>query len=554
MITKKRFLAIVMALLLLLLCGCKNSDTSLTPDLSDGSGITGRPAAKTVRVLFSSKDSLDPYSCVTEQNAVLGQLIFEPLVSLTNQYDIEYRLAKSVTVSDKLCSITLRDCIFSDGTDVTAADVVFSFNKAKKSKTRYADSLKYVKSVEAVNTNTVSVTLSRNDPNFANLLTFPIMKSGSDELKDKDNQLLCPIGAGRYVFDNETDVLSLNKNYYGKKSAIKTIQTVDAPDEESVEQAVKAGMVDYYFTDLSNNIIPKMNGIAYDVAQTRMVFIGVNPSNPQLSNSLFRQALSSMLNREAICSGAYFSKAEPAIGPFPSSWEPAVGYMNIQTTAKIETAISNVEFAGFTKKNKEGYFLLKNGNPITFSLLVNSDNESRITVAQQIVKDAKSIGIKIKINAVTQKQYYSLLKSKHYDLFLGEIRIEENMDLGGLVSLNSASKLLNNDNDKNSSDDKKTSSKTSSSEKNEVLTSDNQGESSQTTSLAPGEITLTSTVAYKGYYNGKYSLQDLITAFTAELPVIPICFRNGLVIYSDRFGNGITPTRSDLFHGIQLLK
>ena len=72
--------------------------------------------------------------------------------------------------------------------------------------------------------------------------------------------------------------------------------------------------------------------------------------------------------------------------------------------------------------------------------------------------------------------------------------------------------------------------------------------------IAPGEITLTSADAYEGYYNGEYTLQDLITAFNAELPVIPICFKNGMVIYSDRFGNGITPSRTELFHGIQFLK
>ena len=60
--------------------------------------------------------------------------------------------------------------------------------------------------------------------------------------------------------------------------------------------------------------------------------------------------------------------------------------------------------------------------------------------------------------------------------------------------------------------------------------------------------------AYKGFYNGTYTLQDLITAFNAELPIIPICFKNGMVIYSDRFGDGITPSTTELFHGIQSLK
>lgn len=550
----KRLLVLCLALLLLLLGGCKNTPLSTDPDATGSVTAHKGSAAKNVRVLFSSKDTLDPYTCVTDQNAVLCHLIYEPLLVLDHAYQIEYRLAKSVTVKDDLCSIELRDANFSDGSPVTAADVIFSFEKAKKSNTRFADALKYTSSATKKGEHSLTISLKRKDANFANLLTFPILKSGSDELKDQDNQSLCPIGAGRYVFDNENDILTLNKHYFGNTSVIKTIQTVDAPDAESVEQAVKAGMVDYYYTDLSNNIIPKMNGIAADIPQTRMVFLGVNPSNPQLSNSLFRQAISAALDRKTLCSSAYYSKAEPAIGPFPTVWKPAQGYMNIQSTANVTTATNNIEAAGFTAKNKKGYYLLKNGNPITFSLLVNSDNDARVTAAEQIAKSVKAIGIKISVKAVSKSQYFSMLKSKNYDLYLGEVRMEENMDLGGLVALNSAAKLIKNSSE-TSSDASKTSSKSVSTvSKTDSVASDGTVSDDSVLELQPGEITLTTTEAYRGYYNGTYSLQDLITAFTAELPVIPVCFRNGLVIYSDRFGAGITPTRSDLFQGIQLLK
>lgn len=554
----KRLLLLSMALLTLMLTGCNSAPLPSDSDTSDPATPTGGSAAKTVRVLYSSKDTLDPYTCVTDQNAVLCHLIFEPLLVLDHAYEVEYRLAESVTVTDDICTITLRDADFSDGSPVTAADVIFSFEKAKKSNTRYAEALQYASKATKTGERSLTISLRRRDAYFANLLTFPILKSGSDELKDQDNQSLCPIGAGRYVFDNENDVLTLNKRYYGKKSSVQTVQTVDAPDAESVEQAVKAGMVDYYYTDLSNNIIPKMNGIAADVAQTRMVFLGINPSQPQLSNSLFRQALSAALDRKTICNSAYYSKAEPALGPFPSDWEPAKGYMNIQNTANPQTAASNIELAGFTKKNKEGYYLLKNGKPITFSLLVNSDNAARVTAAEQIVKNAKAAGIKISLNAVTQKQYFALLKSKQYDLYLGEVRMEENMDLGGLVSLHSAAQLLTNSDSSKSEKEATASKETATSPSSKPETSSDMGSGSDvaasSSDLQPGEITLTAAEAYRGYYGGDYSLQDLITAFTAELPVIPVCFRNGLVIYSDRFGSGITPTRSDLFHGIQLLK
>lgn len=547
----RRLISLLLVFVLLFVAGCKSGTDNLDENTPSSYTSTGKAPSETVRVLYSSKDSLDPYTCVTEQNLILSQLIFEPLLVLNNNYEIEYRLAESALVEGKSCTVKLRNVKFSDGTAVTPQDVIFSFEKAKNSTTRHASALKYATSATASGTNTITFNLSRNDTYFANLLTFPIMKSGTDELKNVDNQLLCPIGAGKYVFNNETSQLTLNTQYYGDISAIKNIQTVDAPDTESVEQAVKAGMVDFYYTDLSSNNIPKMNGNTADVSQTRLVFLGINPNNPQLSNSLFRQAISTAIDRQTICSSAYFGKASPALGPFPTAWNPADEYMNIQSVQNTATATKNIELAGYTKKDQSGNYLLKNNNPISFSLLVNSSNASRVSAAEKIADNIRSIGIGITIKSVSDEQYKSMLDSKQYDLYIGEVRMEENMDLGGLIYLNSSYYLSGNASMPVKTDSTVSSSSTSS------VSSDTQTASSDTSSttvVQPGEITLTTANAYNGFYSGQYSLQDLITAFTAELPVIPVCFKNGLVIYSDRFGNGITPSRTDLFHGIQLLK
>lgn len=531
------------------LCGCSSSQTESVQFTTSNSSQTDKSASKTIRLLYSSKDSLDPYTCVTEQNSVLSQLIFDPLLILNNQYEIEYRLAESVNIKDNICTVKLIDAKFSDGSTVTADDVVFSFNKAKKSTTtRHSAALKYAASASSKDKTTVIINLKRNDPYFANLLTFPILKKGSDELKDTDNQALVPIGAGRYVFNNQTATLNLNPRYYGAVSVIKNIKTVDCPDNESVNQAINAGMVDHYFSDLSGNTIPKMNGNTIPVSQNRIVFLGINPKNTQLSNSLFRQAISSAINRVDICNTAYYGNATPALGPVPTIWKPAEGLLSIQEDANFNISKNNIELAGFTKKDNEGFYLLKNNAPITFTLLINSNNNSRLSAANLISKSLASVGIKIKINSVSEKQYYALLRSGSYDLYLGEIRYEDNMDISGIVALNSASTLLPSN---RLDDDKNTTSKEASS----VASSSNTSNSSLIEEIiTPGEITLTTIDAYKGFYNGNYTLQDLITAFNAELPIIPICFKNGMVIYSDRFGNGITPSRTELFHGIQFLK
>lgn len=544
---------------LVLFSGCNQSNADFSTDTSSNFAENHKPASETIRLLYSSKDSLDPYTCVTEQNADLSQLIFDPLLILNNQYEIEYRLAKDVSIKDNLCTIKLINAKFSDGSPVTSSDVVFSFNKAKKSTTtRHSNSLKYATSATAETNDTVVISLKKKDPYFAYLLTFPIMKKGSDELKDTDNQALVPIGAGRYIFNNQTATLSLNQNYYGEKSIIKNIQTVDCPDNESVNQAIVAGMVDHYFSDLSGNTIPKMNGNSVAISQNRIVFLGVNSKNPQLSNSLFRQAISSAIDRKEICATAFYGNASPALGPVPSIWKPVDGLLSIESDSNFEIAKNNIELAGFVNKDKDGFYLLKNNSPITFSLLVNENNVSRLAAANIILDTLSKAGIKIKINAVSESQYYSLLRSGSYDLYLGEIRYEDNMDISGLISLNSSQAFMPNNTSSVLNISEGVSSKDlviqNTPSKDNNMNGSDFNESDVSEIIKPGEITLTSSDAYNGFYNGIYTLQDLITAFNAELPVIPICFKNGMVIYSDRFGNGITPSKTELFHGIQYLK
>ena len=56
--------------------------------------------------------------------------------------------------------------------------------------------------------------------------------------------------------------------------------------------------------------------------------------------------------------------------------------------------------------------------------------------------------------------------------------------------------------------------------------------------------------AVKKFYQGKANLQQVVTAFSNELPLIPLCYRTGVVSYSTNI-NGVRPSYGDVFGGIE---
>ena len=192
-----------------------------------------------INLLYNKSDSFNPYTAVTGNNRNLCSLIFESLIKTDNNFNPILKLASDVDLDGEKCTVTLIDTVFSDGTALTADDVIYSFNAAKNSSGLYASHLYEVTSASALSSNTVVFDLSRKDPYFKNLLDFPIFKAGSDKMTNTDGVLTPPVGCGRYIPSEDGTKLILNENYYGKKGAIKEINLIHAPDDDSLSHYIE---------------------------------------------------------------------------------------------------------------------------------------------------------------------------------------------------------------------------------------------------------------------------------------------------------------------------
>lgn len=139
-------------------------------------GQAGEPRSQTSLLLpVDIDDSLSPYAAQSDMNLSITSLLFDPLFVTDNTFAVHPCLAKSINeAGGGEYLVTLRDDVaFSDGTALTAADVVYSFGQTELQQKRYWQLHTSVESVTEVDPHTVRVKAYRSDRNIAGLLDFP---------------------------------------------------------------------------------------------------------------------------------------------------------------------------------------------------------------------------------------------------------------------------------------------------------------------------------------------------------------------------------------------
>lgn len=489
-------------------------------------------AAASMQLLYCASDSFNPYTAQTSINREICKLMFDSLYKTDNSFSAQPLLAISAENEGTVCRVIIRNAVFSDGSAVTAADVVYSCKLAMNTAGAYASLMYEVTSVFAENENTVVFKLIHRDPYFTNMLTFPIIKSGSDSITDTDGVVQQPVGCGRFVLSENESLLYRNSAYYGNFSSVSEIRLINAPDTESVEHYVEIGATDAYYTDMSDGKIVRMSGKKTDINLNNLVYIGINNSSQLLSSSELRYAVSSAIDRTAVCKTAYYDNALAATGFFHPEFADTSAVQTIQKSANTQIALENLEKIGYNKLDKEGYRINSNGKRLILTLLVNSENASRKAAASLIASQLKVIGIELRIIEKSFEQYSAALSAGSFELYIGEVLIPANMDISELVIPGGSAAYGITDKEKSRSEDAEPGT-----EENSAAGEEN---AEQLESASISEI-------FEAFYAGDSGIQDIAAALLTELPCIPICYREGLLFYDDGVCNLSGASVCDIF-------
>ena len=538
--TIKKITALIIAGMLLLLSGCRSNTDSTSSSLpNDGTSVSASKRDY-LTLLYSASDTFDPYTAATESNRQLCKLIYEPLVKLDNEFNVNYGLAEKVELKDKVCTVTLKDLSFSDGSPLTEEDVVYSFNLAKKSSTEYAYKLYCAESAAVIGARTVNFKLTKADPYFTNLLDFPILKKGSEKATTSDSVALPPIGCGRYKIDDSLTKLVLNEKSLSNPSAysIKEIRLINAPDSESLSHYVEIGAADMYYSDISDGNILRMSGKKVNININHIVYIGVNQSYGDLAQNELRQAISAGIDRTSVCRDGYYNNAVAAAGFFNPLWKPVKSVQNIETAANQEITIENLEEIGYNSVDGNGIRKKSGGTRLQFDMLVNKENRTRVATARLAAQQLAACGFKINVIEKSYADYTAALSSGNFQLYFGEVALTPNMDLSSLVTEGGSAAY--------------------GVKKPQV--SDSQASSdpenvSEAESAVPTEFaSATAAELIDGLYSGKNTVADIASVLQTEMPIIPVCYRTGVLFYNENIENVNNSSASDIYFSIESYK
>lgn len=491
----KRYFPLLMAIILIVsvFSSCSSeSDVRESPKLIQESTTEFATDTSSFKLSYSQSDSLDPYQSKTLNNQILQTLVFDSLFIVDEGYAAEPSIAASYAYTDeKTLAVTFPSGIlFSDGSELTAGDIVSSFNKAQSSP-HWKNSLKPITSANVLSANQVQFNLRYANPNAQNLLTFAITNGNTD----KNGY---PIGSGRYKFgEGDGQVyIEVNKKHKNFKPHFTKIQLINITSEESIENAINIGNISYAFRDMSNGSKTRMQCNKKPVNLNNLVYLGVNCYSGITANEYIRQAISVAVDRDILVKSSYQGYGRPAVSIFnPSS---AIGKQTsiFQSSADTAEARQLISQSGYKAED------------LKLDILT-SDNPCKSAAAQLIKQQLENVGFKVTINQEKSKRYKNAVRSRSFNIYIGETKIPKDLNLNSFFS---------SDGDTRYGIDIEKSS---------------------------------SAEAYESYLSGDVEIGRFVLEFSKENPFIPLLYRQGMICYTKSMHGDMQGYADNCFSNIE---
>jgi len=371
-------------------------------------------------------DTMNPILSKNKHIQEVSRIIYEPLLELDADYKLNKCLAKDwAKTSETTYLVKIRNDIkWSDGSQLMVEDVIFTIDILKQIPSIYNNNVQYIINTEKVDDDTLQITIDHEIPFFEYNLIFPIMSKtyyeGQDFSATEKNS--APIGTGKYkIVENISNAIILNKNvnYSREELSLEKITIGKYANMGELYNAFKLGKIDV-ITTTNIGVEDHVGTIGYnkqEVAGREFDFLALNTQNTVLSNIEVRNAISHAINRENIVISLYNNKYK--VTDYPLDYGNWLKGEKGDNSYNPDLAIKILEENGWQFKNNkwqktENYHT----KTLSFKIVVQNSNQTRITIAEMIKTDLGAIGINVSIVKASDNQYQYYLQNKNYDAII----------------------------------------------------------------------------------------------------------------------------------------
>lgn len=406
--------AAVLVALAFLIASCGSSGSSSTTSASSSAG-TPQQGGNLVFARSADLLSLDPTAIVDNMSIWAEEQIFDTLYTVNQDgKGVHPSLATGYAVSpDKLTwTFTLRPGVkFSSGTPLTAADVAFSINRARKS----TQGLGYIDSaITSVTAPTLSTVAIHTKYPWAPLLAdvslytngiVPANFGGKSEKAFWAD----PVGTGPFMFKSWTKgqslVLVRNPNYWQQgKPYLDSITYTNVSDDNTRALQLQGGQaqIDMFPPFSSISSLQSKPGVFVKLfPSTEVDMLLANEHVAPIKDVHVRQAISLALDRTAMVNALMFGHGQPANSYMP----PTLMYYDTSLPPVVHD---------LAKAQQE---LAASAYPHGFKLTMLTDNTTAdMEVGQIVQQQLKPLGINVSVRTVDMNQRWATEQKGDYGL------------------------------------------------------------------------------------------------------------------------------------------
>ncbi|HXI21265.1 MAG TPA: peptide ABC transporter substrate-binding protein, partial [Gemmatimonadales bacterium] len=380
-------------------------------------------------------------------NRELSDLLFlrladlGPDVSLTNEASYQPRLARHWERRDSLTLVFDLDprARWQDGAPVTAADVIFAFDRARDPvlTPQLAPLLERIESVRAEGDSRVVFRFRQAYPEQMYDATFQVPPLPAHLLRGIRPESLAtsrfiqqPVGDGPYRFlrrvPGQSVELAANDGFFLGRPRIRRVLFLLAGDPEARVNLLLSGQADAVDNIYALPNFARLEHLPafqyHPVPGLFLAYVTMNLRDPAdtsrphpiLADPVVRRALVVALDRRAIAHAAYGEFVQTPSAPVSTLLSRAV---DAPPPIPVDTALARRLLAsrGWLDHDHDGV-LDKDGRPLQLSLLVPAVVNSRRLMAEQIQEAYRRLGITLKVDLLDANVYLERRDAGQFDL------------------------------------------------------------------------------------------------------------------------------------------